>query len=80
MYCDDIGSALTRIVAAGGVALSEVHGNSRYEDNAGNGSVYVRPPWGGLIELQSIPSGNYYPPDSEAKAWLPAPQAESSES
>lgn len=80
VYCDEIESALARLVAAGGAALSEVHGNSRYEDSAGNGSVYVRRPWGGLIELQSIPNGNYYPQGSQAKAWLPAPQTESSES
>lgn len=71
VYCDDIQGALERIVAAGAEPLSEVHGNSRYEDSEGNGSVYVRPPWGGLIELQSIPGGNYYPDDSEAEAWLP---------
>lgn len=75
-YCDDIQGALARIVAAGGVALSGVHGNSRFEDSPGNGSVYVRPPWGGLIELQTIPSGNYYPTDSETHAWMPDPRNE----
>lgn len=72
VYCDDIESALRRIVAAGAEPLSELHGNSRHEDTPGNASVYVRPPWGGLIELQSIPNGNYYPDGSEADAWLPS--------
>lgn len=71
-YCDDIEASLKRLVAAGGQALSEVHGNSRHEDTPGNGSVYVRPPWGGLIELQTIPAGNYYPEGSEADAWMPS--------
>lgn len=71
VYCDDIRGALRRIVAAGARPLSYVHGNSRHEDTPGNGSVYVVPPWGGLIELQSIPGGNYYPSDSKAEAWLP---------
>ena len=71
VYCDDIEGALRRLIAAGATALSEVHGNSRHEDTPGNGSVYVRPPWGGLIELQSIPGGYYYPDDSEAPTWTP---------
>ena len=59
------------INAAGGEALSEVHGNSRYEDSEGNGSVHVRAPRGTLIELQTIPSGHSYPDDSEAEVWTP---------
>jgi catechol 2,3-dioxygenase-like lactoylglutathione lyase family enzyme len=72
VYCDDIEAALRRLVAAGAEPLSGVHGNSRHEDTEDNGSVYVRPPWRGLIELQSIPNGYYYPEHSEAKTWLPA--------
>lgn len=73
-YCDDIESALARLVSAGGKALSEVHGNSRYEDSAGNGSVYVAAPWGMLVELQSIPEGHYYPPDAPTRVWMPDPR------
>lgn len=72
-YTDDIEGSLDRLVAAGGEALSDVHGNSRYEDSPGNGSVYVRAPWGTLIELQTIPEGHYYPDDSEAHVWTPPP-------
>lgn len=75
-YCDDINESLERLVAAGGTALSEVHGNSRYEDSEGNGSVYVKAPWGMLIELQTIPEGHYYPSDSEAEVWMPTPSAD----
>lgn len=74
LYCDDIDGCLARLVAAGGEALSEVHDNSRYEDTPGNGSVYVRAPWGMLIELQTIPAGHYYPSDSQSEVWLPAPR------
>lgn len=70
-YCDDIEGSLQRLVDAGGEALSEVHGNSRYEDSEGNGSVYVKAPWGMLIELQTIPNGHYYPDSAKAKAWTP---------
>ena len=63
--------AVRRMVAAGGQMLSEVHGNSRYEDTPGNASVYARAPWGTLIELQSIPGGYHYPQDAEAEVWLP---------
>lgn len=70
-YTDDIEGDRRRLIEAGGEALSEVHGNSRYEDSEGNGSVYVRAPWGMLIELQTIPNGHYYPEDSEAQVWTP---------
>ena len=73
-YCDDIDGSLQRLVDAGGIALSEVHGNSRYEDSPGNGSVYVKAPWGMLIELQTIPNGHYYPDDSESEVWMPQPR------
>lgn len=72
-YVDDIQGSLERLVAAGGQALSAVHGNSRYEDSPGNGSVYVKAPWGTLIELQTIPNGHYYPQSSEAHVWTPPP-------
>lgn len=68
LYCDDIEGSLQRLVDAGGEALSEVHGNSRHEDSPGNGSVYVRAPWGMLIELQTIPNGHY---DSQVEVWMP---------
>lgn len=70
-YADDIEATLASLVAAGGRAVSEVHGNSTYEDTPGNGSVYVRAPWGSLIELQTYPAGLYYPDDSEAPRWTP---------
>ncbi|UYG16409.1 VOC family protein [Brachybacterium huguangmaarense] len=75
LYCDDIEGSLARLVAAGGRALSEVHGNSRHEDTEGNGSVYVEAPWGMLIELQTIPGGHYYPADSESEVWMPSPRS-----
>ena len=71
VYVDDVDAAVRRMVAAGGQLLSEVHGNSRYEDTPGNASVYARAPWGTLIELQSIPGGYHYPQDAEAEVWLP---------
>lgn len=77
LYCDDIEGCRDRLVAAGGEPLSEIHENSRYEDTEGNGSVYVRAPWGMLIELQTIPGGHYYPQDSQAPVWMPRPAHES---
>lgn len=76
LYVDDIEGSLARLVAAGGTALSDVHGNSRHEDTPGNGSVYVKAPWGMLIELQTIPGGHYYDDDAQAHVWMPAPRAE----
>lgn len=73
VYVDDMQGSVRRMAAAGGRLLSEVHGNSRHEDTPGNGSVYAITPWGGLIELQTIPGGFYYPDDSETEVWLPTP-------
>ncbi|MFD3801942.1 UNVERIFIED_CONTAM: hypothetical protein RF649_14800 [Kocuria sp. CPCC 205295] len=56
----------------GGKALLEIHDNSRHEDTPGNGSVYVKAPWGMLIELQTIPGGHYYPEDSQSEVWMPS--------
>lgn len=71
LYVTDIDKALAQAVKAGGQALSGVHGNSRYEDTPGNGSVYVLTPWGSLVELQIIPHGHYYPANSETNVWVP---------
>lgn len=71
LFVSDIEKALAKAVAAGGKPLSEIHGNSRYEDTEGSSSVYVTAPWGSLIELQSIPNGYYYPEYSESKVWTP---------
>lgn len=33
--------------------------------------MYVKAPWGMLIELQTLPHGHYYGEDSEADVWTP---------
>lgn len=70
-YVDDFDKAFEQIQKAGGVALSEPHENTKYEDTEGNKTVYVQAPWGSLIELQTIPSGFYYPENSEASVFTP---------
>lgn len=71
LFVSDIDNALSSAVKAGASPLSEIHGNSRYEDTIGSSSVYVKAPWGTLIELQAIPNGYYYPEYSESKVWIP---------
>lgn len=51
--------------------ISEPHVNTKYEDTEGNQTVYVKSPWGSLIELQTVPNGFYYPYDSEAEVFVP---------
>ena len=63
---EDFDEAFKRIQEAGGTPLSDPHSNTRYEDTEGNQTVYVKAPWGSLIELQTVPNGFYYPEDSEA--------------
>ncbi|MCJ1655267.1 VOC family protein [Staphylococcus sp. NRL 16/872] len=62
---------LEQVKEAGGEPISEPHSNTKYEDTEGNKTVYVKSPWGSLIELQTIPHGYYYPNDSEASVFIP---------
>ncbi|MDO0983079.1 VOC family protein [Staphylococcus hominis] len=62
---------LERVKQVGGKPLSEPHSNTKYEDTENNKTVYIRAPWGSLIELQTVPNGFYYPDDSEAKVFIP---------
>ena len=68
---DDFEAAVAKVRSAGGEPISESHSNTRYEDTDGNQTVYVKTPWGSLIELQTVPNGFYYPPDSEAEVFTP---------
>ncbi|AVO00901.1 glyoxalase [Staphylococcus simulans] len=70
-YVDDFEEALERMVEAGGEPVSEPHENTRYEDSVGNETIYIKAPWGSLIELQTIPNGYYYPENSEAEVFIP---------
>lgn len=70
-YVDDFEAAVAKIRLAGGQPISEPHSNTRFEDTDNNQTVYVKTPWGSLIELQTIPNGFYYPPDSEAEVFTP---------
>lgn len=70
-YVDDFETTFNRVKQAGGEPISAPHSNTKYEDTANNKTVYIRTPWGSLIELQTIPNGYYYPDDSEAEVFIP---------
>lgn len=70
-YVDDFEHAVEQVKSAGGEPISEPHLNTRYEDTNDNQTVYIKTPWGSLIELQTIPNGYYYPPDSETEVYIP---------
>lgn len=72
-YVDNFDHALAQVKQAGGIPVSEPHANTRYEDTAGNQTVYIKTPWGSLIELQTVPNGFYYPENSEATVFIPEP-------
>lgn len=71
LLVDDIAAVTARAVAAGAEALSGPHPNSRHEDTPGNASVYLRAPWGSIIELQTLPHGHWYGSGSEVELWSP---------
>ncbi|RIL71414.1 VOC family protein [Staphylococcus devriesei] len=68
---DDFEHVLQQVTEAGGQPISKPHANTKYEDTEGNQTIYVKSPWGSLIELQTIPNGYYYPEDSEAQVFVP---------
>src|SRR5699024_12464782 len=70
-YVDEYEKVFEQIQKAGGKSISQPHDNTKYEDTAGNKTVYVKAPWGSLIELQTVPEGFYYPSDSEAEVFIP---------
>lgn len=70
-YVDNFDAALQRVIQAGGQPISEPHSNTKYEDTANNQTVYIKTPWGSLIELQTIPRGYYYPSNSEQAVFIP---------
>lgn len=71
LLVDEVDPVIARAVAAGAEALSEPHGNSRHEDTPGNASVYLRTPWGSIVELQALPGGHWYSSGSEVELWTP---------
>lgn len=71
LLVDDMAAVITRATSAGATALSAPHDNSRHEDTPGNASVYLRAPWGSLIELQALPIGHWYGTGSETEVWTP---------
>ncbi len=73
LLVDDIDAVMARAVDAGAHALSGPHANSRHEDTPGNASVYLRAPWGSIIELQTLPHGHWYGSGSEVELWSPPP-------
>ena len=54
---DEFEHVLERVKQAGGEPLSEPHSNTKYENTENNKTVYIRAPWGSLIELQTVPNG-----------------------
>ncbi|PNZ70661.1 VOC family protein [Staphylococcus croceilyticus] len=70
---EEFDNVLSQVKEAGGQPISEPHENTKYEDTKGNKTVYVKSPWGSLIEIQTIPNGYYYPDDSEANVFIPDP-------
>ena len=73
-YVDNFEAALQRVKKAGGQPISEPHSNTKYEDTADNQTVYIKTPWGSLIELQTVPHGYYYPGNSERAVFIPKSQ------
>jgi catechol 2,3-dioxygenase-like lactoylglutathione lyase family enzyme len=71
----DIDAAVERFVAAGGTALASPMGSPGAEAGEGNKLVYLRAPWGTMIELISLPGTQAYEATTEARCWRPVKTA-----
>lgn len=70
VYCDELGSVLNRVLAAGGTQLRGPNALFGIEKGTGNSMHYVRAPWGSLIELIAIPTATG--PSCEVDRWKPS--------
>lgn len=71
LLVDDMDAVLERARRAGAEPVDVPHPNSRHEDTPGNSSIYLRAPWGSLIELQCLPNGHWYGSGSQTDVWSP---------
>lgn len=73
IYVDEIERARDRVVAAGGSALDGPTLLPDLESGEDNKWLYVRAPWGGIIEVVSYPSPQKYEQYTNVRRWRPAP-------
>jgi len=72
VYVDDIDAVAERVRKAGGEVLGEVDALPDFESGPGNRFVYTRLPWGGTMELITIPSAQVYEAKTPMRKWKPA--------
>jgi catechol 2,3-dioxygenase-like lactoylglutathione lyase family enzyme len=76
VYVDDIDAARELVVDAGGTALEGPLLLPGIESGDGNRWMYVVAPWGGIIELLTLPSPQRYEQETPLRKWRPAEGSE----
>ena len=71
MYVDDIDAARQAVIDAGGTALEGPLDLPGVESGAGNRWMYVVAPWGGTVELVTLPSPQAFESETPLRKWRP---------
>jgi catechol 2,3-dioxygenase-like lactoylglutathione lyase family enzyme len=80
IYVDDIEEACARVVAAGGKALDGPTLLPGLESGDGNKWIYTLAPWGGIIELVTLPSPQEYEQHTTVRRWRPPERSDAAAS
>ena len=70
VFVDDMNKSLAAVKKAGGEAYYPPHRPDKEEGASGNLGCYIRPPWGGIIELFHYKEIRY-PANSTIERWTP---------
>jgi catechol 2,3-dioxygenase-like lactoylglutathione lyase family enzyme len=72
VYVDDIDAARRLVIDAGGTALEGPLLLPGIESGDGNKWMYVVAPWGGIIELLTLPSAQAFEDETPLRKWRPS--------
>jgi len=72
VFVDDIDAVAGRIVDNGGTIFGRIDDLPGMDAGPNNRFVYTRLPWGGIMELVSIPSAQAYSKHTSRRRWAPA--------
>ncbi len=71
VYVDNLTASIEAFKAAGGTLLRGPHGLAGIEQSPNNQGIYVKTPWGMLIELMTYPDGIDYDEHVRIPRWTP---------
>jgi catechol 2,3-dioxygenase-like lactoylglutathione lyase family enzyme len=73
VFVDDMEAVAERVRKAGGRVLNRIQDLPNLDGGANNRYVYTNLPWGGTMELISIPNPQNYEATTSVRKWKPDP-------